>query len=240
MHEYRIAFPSGSQTAIFCPAHFQSCNFEQLAQQSLKYSAHGLAGWKGLSNRSGGARRMLLSLGALAGLCVSLSKRKEDELPSEKLRRLSSPRHWDVALVPFREDFVPLSTPAETGLACPAPWAFPPSLCVLEPRTTKAPSVGHCGSRRYGHCRPSFANGLLGCRAQTHSAGYPWPSAHSVSTRMHSGPLAELACSLPAADLWQYDALLLPSSQLCCCPGTAARHDNGHIVFNGGQSCAGP
>ena len=31
MHEYRIAFPSGSQTAIFCPAHFQSCNFEQLA-----------------------------------------------------------------------------------------------------------------------------------------------------------------------------------------------------------------
>ena len=31
MHEYRIAFPSGSQTAIFCPAHFQSCNFDQLA-----------------------------------------------------------------------------------------------------------------------------------------------------------------------------------------------------------------
>ena len=31
MHEYRIAFPSGSQSAIFCPAHFQSCNFEQLA-----------------------------------------------------------------------------------------------------------------------------------------------------------------------------------------------------------------
>ena len=31
MHEYRIAFPSWSQTAIFCPAHFQSCNFDQLA-----------------------------------------------------------------------------------------------------------------------------------------------------------------------------------------------------------------
>ena len=57
-------------------------------------------------------------------------KRKGDESPSEKLRRLSSPRHWDVALVPFPEDFVPLPTPTETGLACPAPWAFPPSLCV--------------------------------------------------------------------------------------------------------------
>ena len=27
MHEHRIAFPSWSQMAIFCPAHFQSCNF---------------------------------------------------------------------------------------------------------------------------------------------------------------------------------------------------------------------
>ena len=30
-HACRVAFPSGSQSAIFCPAHFQSCNFEQLA-----------------------------------------------------------------------------------------------------------------------------------------------------------------------------------------------------------------
>ena len=59
-------------------------------------------------------------------------KRKGDESPSDKLRRLSSPRHWDVALVPFPEDFVPLPTPAETGLACPAPWAFPPSLLSSE------------------------------------------------------------------------------------------------------------
>ena len=41
-------------------------------------------------------------------------KRKGDESPSEKLRRLSSPRHWDVALVPFPEDFAPLPTPTET------------------------------------------------------------------------------------------------------------------------------
>ena len=55
----------------------------------------------------------------------------------EKLRRLSSPRHWDVALAPFPEEFVPLPTPTETGLACSAPWAFPPSLCVLESRATR-------------------------------------------------------------------------------------------------------
>ena len=64
-------------------------------------------------------------------------KRKGDEAPSEKLRRLSSPRHWDVALVPFPEDFAPLPTSAETDLACSAPWAFPPSLCVLESRATR-------------------------------------------------------------------------------------------------------
>ena len=137
MHEYRIAFPSGSQTAIFCPAHFQSCNFEQLAS-SPSSTVH-------MGSQAGKAYRIVLeehgacySVLALLLAFVSPSrKRKGDESPSEKLRRLSSPRHWDVALVPFPEDFVPLPTPTETGLACPAPWAFPPSLCVLEPRATK-------------------------------------------------------------------------------------------------------
>ena len=31
MHEYRRGFPAWSQSAIFCPAHFQSWNYEQLA-----------------------------------------------------------------------------------------------------------------------------------------------------------------------------------------------------------------
>ena len=75
MHEYRIAFPSGSQTAIFCPAHFQGCNFEQLAS-SPSSTVH-------MGSQAGKAYRivleehgMLLSLGALAGFCVSLSKAK--------------------------------------------------------------------------------------------------------------------------------------------------------------------
>ena len=76
-------------------------------------------------------------LALLLAFATPSRKRKGDEAPSEKLRRLSSPRHWDVALVPFPEEFVPLPTSTETGLACSAPWAFPPSLCVLESRATR-------------------------------------------------------------------------------------------------------
>ena len=76
-------------------------------------------------------------LALLLAFVTPSRKRKGEESPSEKLRRLSSPRHWDVALVPFPEDFAPLPMPTETGQACPAPWAFPPSLCVLEPRANK-------------------------------------------------------------------------------------------------------
>ena len=32
---------------------------------------------------------------------------------------------------------MPLPTPTETGQACPAPWAFPPSLRVLEPKANE-------------------------------------------------------------------------------------------------------
>ena len=136
MHEYRTAFPSWSQSAVFCPAHCQSCDFEQLAS-SPSSTVH-------MGSQAGKASRIVLEehgtcysvLALLLAFLTPSRKRKGDESP-DKLRRLSSPRHWDVALVPFREDFVPLPTPTETGLACPAPWAFPPSLCVLESRATK-------------------------------------------------------------------------------------------------------
>ena len=147
MHEYRIAFPAWSQSAIFCPAHFQSCNYEQLAS-SPSSTVH-------MGSQAGKAYRLVLEehgkcysvLALLLAFATPSRKRKGDEAPSEKLRRLSSPRHWDVALVPFPEEFVPLPTSAETGLACSAPWAFPPSLCVLESRATRIPSSGHRGSR---------------------------------------------------------------------------------------------
>ena len=47
MHEYRVTFSSWSQMAIFCPAHFQSCNIDQLASSPLQYGPYGLAGWEG-------------------------------------------------------------------------------------------------------------------------------------------------------------------------------------------------
>ena len=120
MHEYRTAFPSWSQSAVFCPAHFQSCDFEQLAS-SPSSTVH-------MGSQAGKASRIVLEehgtcysvLALLLAFLTPSRKRKGDESP-DKLRRLSSPRHWDVALVPFREDFVPLPTPTETGLACPAP-----------------------------------------------------------------------------------------------------------------------
>ena len=65
----------------------------------------GLAGWK--------THRLVLeehgpcySVFALLLAFVTLSqKRKGEESPSEKLRRLSSPRHWDVALGPVSGRF---------------------------------------------------------------------------------------------------------------------------------------
>ena len=55
------------------------------------------------------------------------SSQKGEESPYDRVRRLSSPRSWDVALVP-PGDFAPLPTRTETGLACNVGWAFPPSL----------------------------------------------------------------------------------------------------------------
>ena len=91
----------------------------------------------------------MLVLALLLAFVSPSRKRKGEELPSEKLRRLSSPRHWDVASVPFPEDFVPLPTPTETGLACPAPWAFPTWPTCARIQSKQIPSVGHGGSRRH-------------------------------------------------------------------------------------------
>ena len=74
MHEHRIAFPSWSQTAVFCQAHFQSCNFDQLASSPFKFGPCGLAGWEGLPTGSGGARHVLFSLSTSACLCDSLAE----------------------------------------------------------------------------------------------------------------------------------------------------------------------
>ena len=230
MREYRVAFPSGSQAAIFCPAHFQSCNFEQLAS-SPSSTVH-------MGSQAGKAYRIVLeehgacySVLALLLAFVSPSrKRKGDESPSDKLRRLSSPRHWDVALVPFPEDFVPLPTPTETGLACPAPWAFPPSLCVLEPRATKLRvlAIAEAGDT-------VTADHLLqmACLAAEHK-----PTVLGIPGQV---PIPyQLECTVVLLQsLHALFQLLTSGNTMQYCPQapsfavaleTAARQDNGHIV----------
>lgn len=60
--------------------------------------------------------------------------RNGQESHYDRVRRQSSPRSWDVALVPFPGDFAPLPTTQETGAAHEAQWSFPPSLQVLVSR----------------------------------------------------------------------------------------------------------
>ena len=230
MREYRIAFPSGSQTAIFCPAHFQGCNFEQLAS-SPSSTVH-------TGSQAGKAYRIVLEehgaccsvLALLLAFVFPSRKRKGDESPSEKLRRLSSPRHWDVALVPFPEDFVPLPTPTETGLACPAPWAFPPSLCVLEPRATKLRvlAIAEAGDT-------VTADHLLqmACLAAEHKPtvlGIPGqvPIPYQLEcTVVLLQSLHALFQLLTSGNTMQY---CLQASSFAVALGTAARQDNGHVV----------
>ena len=157
-------------------------------------------------------------------------KRKGDESSSEKLRRLSSPRHWDVALVPFPEDFVPLPTPTETGLACPAPWAFPPSLCALEPRATKfrVLAIAEAGDTVTADHLSQMAS--LAAEHKPTVLGIPGqvPIPYQLECTV------VLLQSLHA--LFQ---LLTSGNTMQHCPqaasfavalGTAARQDNGHIV----------
>ena len=230
MHEYRINFPSWSQMAIFCPAHFQSCDFDQLAS-SPSSTVH-------MGSQAGKAYRLVLQehgacysvLALLLAFVTPSRKRKGEESPSEKLRRLSSPRHWDVALVPFPEDFVPLPTPTETGLACPAPWAFQPSLCVLEPRANKfrVLAIAEAGDT-------VTADHLL---QMASLAAEHKPTVLGIPGQV---PIPyQLECTVVLLQsLHALFQLLTTGSTLQHCPqaagfavalGTAARQDNGHIV----------
>ena len=230
MHEYRIAFPSWSQTAIFCPAHFQSCNFDQLAS-SPSSTVH-------MGSQAGKTYRLVLEehgacysvLALLLGFVSPSRKRKGEESPSEKLRRLSSPRHWDVALVPFPEDFVPLPTPTETGLACPAPWAFPPSLRVLESRANKFRVLAMAEAGDTVTADHLLQMASLAAEHKPTVLGIPG----QVPIPYQLERTVVLLQSLHA--LFQ---LLTTGSTLQHCPqaagfavalGTAARQDNGHIV----------
>ena len=125
MREYRIAFPTWSTAAAFCPAHLQHLTFDQLVDKNSN-DVH-------MGCQVGKAYRVVLQEGDKGLLAFTTQARKKsnqkgEESPYDKVRRLSSPRAWDVALVPFPEDFAPLPTQAETGLACQVSAGF--SLCT--------------------------------------------------------------------------------------------------------------
>ena len=191
-----------------------------------------------MGSQAGKAYRLVLEehgkcysvLALLLAFATPSRKRKGDEAPSEKLRRLSSPRHWDVALAPFPEEFVPLPTPTETGLACSAPWAFPPSLCVLESRATRIRvlAIAEAGDT-------VTADHLLqmACLAAEHK-----PTVLGIPGQV---PIPyQLECTVVLLQsLHALFQLLTSGSTMQHCPqaasfavalGTAARHDNGHIV----------
>ena len=210
-----------------CRACMNSCNLASSPSSTVH-----------MGSQAGKAYRLVLEehgtcysvLALLLGFVSPSRKRKGEESPSEKLRRLSSPRHWDVALVPFPEDFVPLPTPTETGLACPAPWAFPPSLRVLESRANKfrVLAMAEAGDT-------VTADHLLqmACLAAEHK-----PTVLGIPGQV---PIPyQLECTVVLLQsLHALFQLLTTGSTSQHCPqaagfavalGTAARQDNGHIV----------
>ena len=135
-----------------------------------------------------------------------------------------------VALVPFPEEFVPLPTSTETGLACPAPWAFPPSLCVLESRATKIRilAIAEAGDT-------VTADHLL---QMASLAAEHKPTVLGIPGQVPIPYQLECAVVL-LQSLHALFQLLTSGNTMQHCPqaasfavalGAAARHDNGHIV----------
>ena len=230
MREYRIAFPAWSQAATFCPAHLQSQDFEQLATNSSN-AVH-------MGCQVGKAYRLVLqendacySVLALLLAFVTPSRRKKgEESLREKLRRMSSPRHWDVALVPFPADFAPPPAPAETGLACPVKWEFPPSLHILESRATQFRVLAFAEVGDTVTADHLLQMATLAAEHKPTVLGIPG----------HVPIPYNLECTIVMLQsLHALFQLLTTGGTLMYCPqasdfakvlGTAARHDNGHIV----------
>ena len=141
---------------------------------------------------------------------------------------MSSPRAWDVAFVPFPEDFAPLPTQAETGLACPISWSFPPSLRILESKSTKfrVVAIAEVGDT-------VTADRLIQMATLT-----PEHKPTVLGIPGHDVPIPYRAIVV-LRSLHALFRLLASGDTLTYCPqagafakalGTAARHDNGHIA----------
>ena len=177
-----------------------------------------------------GVYAVLAVLLAFATQARKKSSQNGQESNYDRVRRLSSPRSWDVALVPFPGDFAPLPTLQETGIAQETKWGFPPSLTVLKSRAISLQliALAEVGSTvaadhlvQMATMPPEHKPTALGIPAHL-PAPYQLECTRAMLQRLRS-----------------FFALLATGDTLTYCPqaaefakalSTAARTDNGHIT----------
>ena len=234
MRKYRVVFPPWSTVAVFCPAHLQHLPFDQLAERNSNEVHMGCQvgkAYRVVLQEGDACFSVLALLLAFTTLAKKKSNQKGEESPYDKVRRLSSPRAWEVAFVPFRGDFAPLPTQAETGLACQVSWDFPPSLKVLESKSTRfrVVDVAEVGDT-------VTADHLIQMATL--------PTEHKPTVLGIPGHVPipyHLECTIVMLrSLRALFTMLATGDTLTYCPqaavfakalGTAARNDNGHIAF---------
>lgn len=127
MHEYHISFPTWSTVAAFCPGSFQHLSFDDLYERGSSEVHIGCQVGKVyrlVLRNFDGVFAVLAVLLAFATQARKKSSQRSTETAYDKVRRLSSPRSWEVVLAPFPGDFAPLPTLEETGASHRAEWDF--------------------------------------------------------------------------------------------------------------------
>ena len=153
MHEYRVAFPSWSQAAVFCPAHLQHHDFEQLVNSSsndVRMGCQVEKAYGAVLLEGDSCFAVLALLLAFATQPRKKSSQKGEESTFDKVRRMASPRAWDVAFVPFPEDFAPLPT-GRNWPGMSDQLEFPAKSPHLRIQTDQISSCCHCRSRGHGY-----------------------------------------------------------------------------------------
>ena len=233
MHEYHVSFPTWSTVAAFCPVPLQQLSFENLIERSSAEVHIGRQVGKvyRLVLQSGeGVFAVLAVLLAFATQARRKSNRNGQESYYDRVRRQSSPRSWEVALVPFPGDFAPLPTLQETGAAQEAQWNFPPSLSEL---TSRAVSFQLLALAEVGSTVTADHLVQMATMPPKHK-----PTALEIPAHL---PIPyQLDCSRAMLQsLHSLFGLIATGDTLTFCPQaaefskelcTAARTDNGHIV----------
>ena len=173
---------------------------------------------------------MLLGPSSSAGLRDPVTQEKRRGVAKGETPTHEQSTPLDVALAPFPEDFAPPPTPAETGLACPVKWAFPPSLHILESRATKFRVLAFAEAGDTVTADHLLQMATLAAEHKPTVLGIPG----------HVPIPYNLECTIVVLQsLRALFQLLTTGGTLMYCPqasdfakalGTAARHDNGHIV----------